>query len=139
VVDGFYWSSFKTVAGLRFKSDIGAEIIGGTPIVDDSTTGVLTVTWPTKSPQGQIVMKFTEASLTITATGNIKDKWLLDLTYDKKADLPFTKIEPQKLSYTFKGANYTVSAQQGTFTNKAVSTLQIIPKENHIVLDLSIR
>ncbi|MHC4192321.1 MAG: hypothetical protein ACYSUB_22060, partial [Planctomycetota bacterium] len=65
VVDGFYWSSLETIAGLRFKSAVGLEIKGGDPTVDDSTEGELTVRWPISSPKGEIVTTFNETSVSI--------------------------------------------------------------------------
>ncbi len=117
-VDGFRWSSLQTVAGLRLKSDDGLEIKAGTPTVNDSAVGELTVKWPTHSPEGQIVIKFNETSLSVTATGDIKDKWFFELSRDEKAKLPFHKIDRRKLSCIYKNAPYTILAKQGAFTNK---------------------
>ena len=138
-VDGFRWSSLQTVAGLRLKSAGGLEINGGDPTVDDRTDGELVVRWPVYSPEGEIVITFNETSVTISAKGEMNDNWFLELSSDKKANLPFRKIESKKLSCTYKNAPYAISAIQGVFTNEPDSGLRIIPEENRIVLDFSSR
>ena len=139
VVDGFVWSSLQTVAGLRLKSAGGLEIKGGDPKVDDYTNGELTVRWPVHSPDGEIVITFNEISMSISAEGGIKDNWYLELSSDKKASLPFRKIDRQKLSCTYKSVPYTISAILGTFNNEPGFDLRIIPEDNRIVLDFSTR
>jgi hypothetical protein len=139
VVDGFRWSSLQTIAGLRLKSAGGLEIKGGTPTVDDRNDGELVVRWPVHSPEGEFVITFNETSVSISAAGGMKDNWFLELSSDKKADLPFSKIDRKKLICTYKNASYAISAKQGVFTNEPGSGLQIIPEENRIVLDFSTR
>jgi hypothetical protein len=139
VVDGFYWSSLETVAGLRLKSVGGLEIKGGMPTVDDSTEGELTVRWPTRSPEGEFVITFNETSVSISAAGGIKNNWFFELSSDTKAELPFEKIEPKKLSSTFKNFRYAVLTKQGLFANESGSGMQIIPENGRIVLDFSSR
>jgi len=136
-IDGFIWSSLQTVAGLRLKSAGGLEIKGGDPTVDDSTDGELVVRWPIHSPEGEIVITFNETSVSVSAEGGKIDNWLLELSFDKKANLPFCKIESKKLSCTYKNAPYAVSAIQGVFTREAGSGLRIMPEDNRIVLDFS--
>ena len=111
-VDGFRWSSSETVAGLRLKSGEG-EIKGGTPTVDDRVEGQLTVRWPTESPKGAIVLTFDERAVSIRAEGRVKDSWYLELSSAEEADLPFDRIDRRKVSCTFKGAAYAVSAEAG--------------------------
>jgi hypothetical protein len=139
VVDGFRWSSLQNVAGLRIKAAGGLEIKGGDPTVDDRTDGELVVRWPVHSPEGEIVITFNETSVSISAAGGMKDNWFLELSSDKKADLPFSKIDRKKLFCTYKNAPYAISAKQGVFTNEPGSGLRIIPEENRIVLDFSSR
>ncbi len=135
VVDGFRWSSLQTIAGLRLKTAEGVEIKGGSPTVDDRTDGELTVRWPIDSPKGEIVITFNETSVSISAEGGMKDNWFLELSSDKKAKLPFGKIDRKKLSCTYKNIPYTITAKQGVFTNESGSGLRIIPEDNRIVLD----
>jgi len=139
IVDGFCWSSLQTVAGLRLKSVGGLEIKGGVPTVDDSTEGELTVRWPIHSPEGEFVITFNETSVSVSAEGGMKDNWFLELSSDKKASLPFRKIDRQKLSCTYKDAPYAISAIRGVFTNEPGFDLRIIPEDNRIVLDFSSR
>lgn len=139
-VDGFSWSSPETVAGLRLKSVEGSELHGGTPTVDDRIDGQLTVRWPVHSPEGEIVITFNEASLSISTAGRAKDDWLLELSNAEKANLPFANIGSKGVSCTFRNVAYTVSAIEGTFTTKKPDPgLRIIPEENRIVLDFSAR
>ncbi len=138
-VDGFRWSSLQTVAGLWLKSAGGLEIKGGDPTVDDRTEGELVVRWPIHSPEGEIVIVFNETSISVSAEGSKIDNWLLELSFDKKADLPFRKIDRKKVSCTYKNAPYIIPAIRGVFTKEPSSGLRIIPEDNRIVLDFSSR
>jgi hypothetical protein len=128
-----------TIAGLRLKTVEGLEVKGSTPIVDDSVDGELEVRWPTDSPKGEIVMTFNESSLSISATGALKNNWFFELSSDQKAKLPFAKIDRQRLSCTFKHTHYVVTARQGTFTTDADFGLRIMPGAEGIALDFSTR
>jgi len=139
VVDGFRWSSLQTVAGLRLKTPQGLEIKGGDPIVDDRTEGELVVRWPIDSLEGEIVLRFTETSVDISSRGGIDGNWLLELSSDQKAKLPFDKIDPRKLSCTYKNGTYSISAARGSFTKGPGFDLRIVPEDNRIVLDFSKR
>jgi hypothetical protein len=138
-IDGFNWSSLQAIAGLRLKSVRGLEIKGGDPTVDDDTDGELTVRWPVHSPEGDIVITFNETSVSITAEGGMKDNWCLELSSDKKVKLPFGKIDSRRLSCTFKNTPYSIIAKQGAFTDEPDAGLRIMPEDNRIVLDFSIR
>ena len=137
-VDGFRWSSARTVAGLRLKSG-AMEIKGGTPTVDDGVEGQLTVRWPTESPEGAIVLTFDERGVNIRAEGPVKGSFCFELSSDEKADLPFDRVDRQRVSCTFKATSYSVSAQEGTFTRETGTSLRIVPEAGRIVLDLSSR
>jgi len=139
VVDGFYWSSLETVAGLRLKSVGGLEIKGGEPSVDDSTEGELTLRWPTRSPEGEIVIVFNETSISVSAEGRKINNWLLELSFHKRADLPFRKIDRKKVSCTYMNASYFISAIRGVFSIEPGFGLRIYPEDNRIVLDFSSR
>jgi hypothetical protein len=138
-VDGFSWSTAQTVAGLRFKSAGGLDIRGGDPTVDDRDVGELKIRWPIHSPEGEIIIIFNETSLSVSAEGSNIDDWLLELSFDNKADLPFRKIDRKKVSCTHKNAPYVISAIQGVFTSESGSGYRIIPEDNRIVLDFSSR
>ena len=137
-VDGFRWSSLRTVAGLRLKSG-ELEVKGGAPTVDDRVEGQLTVTWPTESPEGAIVLTFNERTVSIRAEGLMKDSFYFELSSDEQADLPFDRIDRQRVSCTFKRTPYAVSAKQGTFTREAGSSLRVMPEAGRIALDFSAR
>jgi hypothetical protein len=137
--DGFRWSSRQTVAGLRFKSVTGAEITGGDPTVNERTEGELTVRWPVQSPGSALSITLNERSVSITAEGGLKDAWYLELSSDEKANLPFGSIDSHKVACTYKNVPYIVSARQGMFRKEPWSALRILPDQNRIVLDFSIR
>ena len=139
MIDGFNWSTAETVAGLRLKNIGGEEIKGGTPVVDDRKAGELMVRWPVESSTGEFVLIFNETSVSISSTGAVKDGWFFDLSSDKKAELPFRKIDSRKLVCEFKNAPYSVAALPGIFTNVPQSCLRIMPESNQIVLDFSRR
>jgi len=139
IVDGFFWSSLQNVAGLWLKSVGGIEIKGSDPTVDERTEDELTVEWPIHSPKGKIVIIFNETSVSISAEGDVKHKWFLELSHDKNANLPFRKIKGKKLSCIYKKAPYAIVAIKGVFTREPGSGLRIIPEDNRIVLDFSLR
>ncbi|MAG58046.1 MAG: hypothetical protein CMJ83_17305 [Planctomycetes bacterium] len=138
MVDGFRWSSSRTVAGLRLRSLEGSAIVGGTPTVK-SAEGRLTVRWPTRSPAGELIITFDESTLSLSAVGEVKDRWLLELTHDKKAKLPFEEIGRQLLSCRFGNAPYFISATHGVFAKGPASTLRVLPIDQRVVLDFSRR
>jgi hypothetical protein len=107
--------------------------------VDDSTDGELVVRWPIHSPEGEIVITFNETSVSVSAERGKIGNWFLELSFDKKVNLPFRKIESKKLSCTYKNAPYAISAIQGVFTRESGSGLRIMPEDNRIVLDFSLR
>jgi len=103
----------------------------------DGTNGELTVRWPIHSPDGEVVITFNETCVSISMTGNVTDGWLLELSSDKKAKLPFGIIDRKKLSCTYKNIPYTILTKQGVFTNEPDSGLRIIPEDQCIVFDFS--
>jgi hypothetical protein len=64
---------------------------------------------------------------------------VLELSRDEKANLPFGQMDANKLSCTYKNAPYSISATQGTFTSGPGFDWRIIPEDNRIVLDFSLR
>ncbi len=138
-VDGFRWSSKETVAGLRLKTGTGGQIKGGTPRVDDSVEGQLTITWPTEGRQGAIVLTFDERSMSIETESAVPDGWYFELVTDTQADLPFDRVDSHRVNCTFKDMPFAVLAKQGTFTKEADAGLRIMPMAGRIVLDFSSR
>ncbi|MFK7769696.1 MAG: hypothetical protein AB8B55_20985 [Mariniblastus sp.] len=138
-VDGFRWSDLETVAGLRFRSNDGKELLGGVPKVDDSQSGQLAVRWPLKSEAGEVVITFTESMITIAASGDVEKGWYLELTNAEKAELPFQKIDEKQLSCTHRKTRYSVTASSGRFTKQIGAAFRISPEDQCVVLNLSKR
>jgi len=139
LVDGFYWSSTRIIAGLRFEYDDGKELKGNNLVVDDSSADELLVQWSIDFPAGEILIRFDERCLSISARGGIKDKWYLELNSAPEAELPFLSVEPNKLSCRFKNWNYTVPLKKGRFLQGRNEPLKIFPVQGEIILDLSSR
>jgi hypothetical protein len=132
----------QTVAGLRFKTVVGdslVEVIGDDPVIDESLEGQLIVSWPVKLQEGKIVIKFNESSIFVTYEGGNIENWFLELSFDKSADLPFLKIDNKNLLMSFENNEYTISASEGVFLSGLGSGLRIMPENNIIHLDLSLR
>ena len=139
LVDGFYWSSSETIAGLKFKSGDGKELKGDDLVATNSPAGQFLVRWLTQSLAGEISVQFNENSLIISATGRLKDNWYLELSTTPEAQLPFLKIKPEKLSGKFRNWTYVVWLKTGRFIKEQDKPLKIIPHNNRIVIDLSPR
>ncbi len=137
LVDGFYWSSTEMVAGLRFKYGDGKDLKGDNLMTKESPAGELLVHWPTNSPAGEILIRFDEKSLAISASASIKDNWYLELNSAPEAELPFSSVEPNKLSCQFKSWKYTVLLKKGRFQKVRNEPLKVLPDQGQIVLDLS--
>lgn len=138
-VDGFRWSSLETIAGLRFMTADGKQLQGGTPTVDDSQSGKLTIHWPLISPkQAEIVITLNETSLTVSAEG-LNNNWFLELSHDEKAKLPIQKIDSKRMSCIHRNSPYSITATRGEFTDNPGSGWRIKPQDQRIVLDLSLR
>jgi hypothetical protein len=108
-------------------------------VVNDSPVGELLVRWPTNSPAGEILIRFDEKSLTILASGRIKDNWYLELNTAQEAELPFLSVEPDKLSCQFKNWKYTVPLKKGRFSRAKDEPLKIFPVQGQIIMDLASR
>ncbi|MGB9836984.1 MAG: hypothetical protein ACPLRX_09635 [Candidatus Saccharicenans sp.] len=139
LVDGFFWSSTKVVAGLRFKQNNGQEIRGNSLEIDECSDGKLSVRWPTNSPVGDISIQFVENSIKISAAGQLKNDWYLELNSAPEAQLPFYKIEPKKLYGEFKGWIYAVRLKNGRFEKGEKEPLRIKPEQGLITFDLGFR
>ncbi len=138
-LDGFRWSTAEFIAGLRFQTPSGEKIVGGDPVVDDSTKNELLVRWPTQKPKGEFVIRFTEQSTSITFNGEAKDGWLLELTSQKDVKTPFVKIDNKKVSCVYENAPYSVSVSKGNFKKATGADLQITPEGGSIKLNFSKR
>ncbi|MGB9906229.1 MAG: hypothetical protein ACPLRR_02445 [Candidatus Saccharicenans sp.] len=137
LVDGFFWSSDKVVAGLKFKQGKGQDIRGGSLVIEDCSDGQLSVRWPTNSPAGEIFIKFIENSIMISASKKLKNDWYLELKAAPEAALPFIKIEPYKLSAKFRNWAYSLKLTAGRLVKEPGRSLIFYPDDNLIVIDLS--
>ncbi len=82
-VDGYLWSNTLKIAGLRFKAIIdGKELLleGGNPVITDSISGKLHISWPLKSFEGTLVMDLDERQVDIKIISGKSINWFLDLT-----------------------------------------------------------
>jgi hypothetical protein len=77
--------------------------------------------------------------VSIQAQGHLKDSFYFELSSDEQADLPFDRINSQRVSCTFKDTAHTVLAKQGRFLRKNGSSLRVMPDAGCIVLDFSAR
>jgi hypothetical protein len=140
-VDGYRWSAAGQIAGLRFKTIAGGKEImleGGDPIIQDATPGKLSVMWPLKSFQGNLMMDIDEKQIKIKVTGAASGSWFLDLSTATNASLPFKNINPNKVECQFEKMDYTITALAGSFSKPNDSTVfRITPAMNSIVLNFS--
>jgi hypothetical protein len=140
VIDGYLWSSPGKIAGLRFKAiKDGKEILpeGNDPVADDSSPGVLNISWRLKSFDGTLKIILDEGQIKISVEGNNSIKWFLDLNTGDNIQLPFKKISADKIDAAFEGMNYTLTATQGLFSTPGNgSVFRITPAMNSIILKL---
>jgi hypothetical protein len=130
-VDGYLWSDPTLIAGLRVDSLLG----GGDPVVTSPAVGRLRVVWPLRSG-GQFVMNLDERQIRMSVEGRFDGHWFLDLTAAEKAALPFTAIEPHRVTCAFQGLTYGAVAVKGVFAGDR-RDFRIVPESNEVVLDLS--
>ncbi|MBN1223061.1 MAG: hypothetical protein JXB23_07410 [Candidatus Aminicenantes bacterium] len=137
VVDGFVWSSKELVAGLRLKvlkNGKTGVMQGGDPVVEDSIERRLTIKWPVTNPDGELTLVFDERSIAVALENKSKEKWFLELIYDGNKEIPIKRIVRNELKYSFRGFDYSVSLESGSFEKGAGSSMRIIPDRNSIVL-----
>lgn len=139
LVNGFFWSSDKVVAGLRFKRSEGQDIRGDSPVIDECSKNRLSLSWTTGSPTGKISIQFIEKLIIISASRELKNDWYLELNSAPEAHLPFSKMEPGKLYGQFKGWAYVVRLKKGYFEKGERESLRILPEQGQIILDLAFR
>lgn len=142
-IDGHLWSSSDKMAGLRLMATVNGqevEIKGKVPVFDDSKDGVLRISWPLTSINGDLVIVLDEKKVTMWVESATQVKWSLNLTTTKDAQLPFSNIKEGKVDCVFKGFKYAVLAESGSFKGPdAVNALRIQPKNNIITLNFSER
>ncbi len=137
-VDGYRWSSAGYLAGLRLKAIVnGKEIFveGGKPVITNTKTGVLHISWPLKSFNGTLIMDIDEKQMKIKIEGNKSEQWFLDMTTTSGVELPFTRINPKRIDCEFEGMEYGVKAQKGIFSKPSNNVIfRVTPQNNKIVL-----
>ena len=139
-VDGYNWSSTKNVAGLRFKAIVDGEeqlIEGGTPVVKDSEPGKLYISWPLTLVEGLLVLELDEEGIEIKMEGNKSINWFLDLSINENIELPFIKINTDKIECRFKGMEYFVTCLKGEFLNSTEESIfRVVPEGESIKFNL---
>lgn len=142
VVDGFLWSSKDHLAGLRImqvdKAGNKKEIFINDPIVTEKADNRLEVTC--KDELGNVFnIIFNEKDIEVSCQTKSKDfNWVLELKTDAKAEIPFHKVEKNRVNAEFRNFNYSIVCKEGTFkgANKAEDyVFQIIPTNNKLVID----
>ena len=140
-VDGYLWSNTLKIAGLRFKAIIdGKELLleGGNPVITDSISGKLHISWPLKSFEGTLVMDLDERQVDIKIISGKSINRFLDLTSADNAKLPFLKVKPHQVDCKFEGMNYSISAEQGIFSRPDEKIVfRITPNNHSITLNFS--
>lgn len=138
LVDGYLWSSPEKLAGLRLKARVdGKEMLikGGDPAVTSPVPGQLHITWPLTSSSGVLMIDMDETQIAMKMEGTGSLDWFLDLTVADKADLPFNKISSDRVDCRFKAMEYSLMAEQGSFSKPDSDTVfRITPKANGVVL-----
>ncbi|WP_198175010.1 hypothetical protein [Spirosoma arboris] len=142
VVDGYLWSNKQgPLAGLRFKAVVnGKEDIlqGSDPIISNPEPGKLHVSWPLTTVKGVLEMEIDEKKVKIEVKGDNLPKWELSFDAYKTNELPFKRINSNRLDCEFEGMNYSVKADRGTFSPSAdKGHFTMIPTQNVLLLDLS--
>ncbi|HKI88978.1 MAG TPA: hypothetical protein VKA38_08130 [Draconibacterium sp.] len=140
-VDGFFWSSKETIAGLRLRALINGkevELEGDNLEVDDSTPGQLQISWNLKTVTGKLHITMDENGFIISCENTPRLNWFLDLTTAQNANLPFTTIHPRKVECRYLETNYTVEASRGTFSLPGEHVVfRVTPEDNRIILNFS--
>ncbi|MEP6746864.1 MAG: hypothetical protein ABJB86_04010 [Bacteroidota bacterium] len=139
-VDGYRWSAPGKIAGLRFKAMIDEKemmLEGEDPTFDDAVPGKLHISWPLKSFAGTLTMDIDEKQIKMNITGTKSVNWFLDMSVGANAELPFKKIEANKIDCQFEEMNYLVTATTGSFSEPGDgTTFRITPKNNTVILNL---
>ncbi|MFV0592050.1 MAG: hypothetical protein ACK5M7_11750 [Draconibacterium sp.] len=140
-VDGYFWSSRETTAGLWFKAEKDGEQIlleGAELSTAHSENETLNVVWKLDDGSGTFTISLNEKNTKVTFDGNRDIKWYLALDVAENAELPFTSVEAQKAEMSFENIDYKVEAGKGNFVVHRESKLfRILPDKNEIVLNFS--
>ena len=138
-VDGFIWSDSSKIAGLRFKAIINGKEVslkGYNPVITDSISGKLHISWPLNSFDGTLVINLDERQIKMKIVTGDSVNWFLELTASDNSKLPFLKVKSNSVDCKFEGINYSVTALQGTFSKPSNKIIfRIIPNDNSLILN----
>ena len=127
VVDGYRWSAAGQMAGLRLKTMVNGkeiDIQGGKPVIGESATGALHITWPLTNVKGTLVIDLDDRSIRMkiegtagkAASAGADGGWFLDLTTATGIDLPFQRIAARAVQCRFGDMNYSIKTDKGVFS-----------------------
>lgn len=142
VVDGFMWSTSNKRAGLRVmrtnKENSKTEIRFNDPVVKELKEGVLQVECKDTN-KNSFKITFYEDRFEVSCQPQEKDlTWLLELTTDEQAELPFKSIEGNQIKAEFGNFSYSITCKEGTVrrgNQHAGYVFQLIPSDDKLVVD----
>lgn len=139
-IDGYTKTADK-IAGLQLKAMVdGKKIVleGKDPIIDDSESGKLHITWPLTSVKGNLIIDINEGKIKLKLESKEPVDWFLDLdAKDNEAEFLKT-ITAHQVDCQFKEMRYSVTAIKGSFIQPEKEMIfRIIPNKNTVILDLS--
>jgi hypothetical protein len=103
--------------------------------VSSPAPGQLHIAWPLTSSSGVFVIMMDETQIAMKLEGAASLDWFLDLTAADKAALPVKAIAPDRVDCQFKGLNYSLGAEQGTFSKPdGDAVFRITPRANAVIL-----
>lgn len=139
-IDG-YTSTPDKIAGLQLKAIVNGakiELEGKSPVVDDSKSGQLHISWQLTSVQGKLIIDLSESQIEIKLESKKTVDWFFDLDVSDNSTLPIKTIGFHRVDCQFRGMDYSVTATTGTFLpTKEETFLRIRPENNKLVLNLS--
>jgi len=143
-VDGYLWSTFEQLAGLRFNMVRDGNVIPlmvEYMVVSSPETGVLQILCPLESMPGNLAIRLDEKNVEIKVEGEAsKMDWFLDLTVSKMEQSPFEKIQGNQVNCFFQGINYTVTSLKGGFSVPNDDVIfRVVPENNTIELNFNAR
>jgi len=139
-IDGYTTTADK-IAGLLLKAVVNGKKIaltGKDPIIDDTKSGKLHITWPLTSVKGNLIIDINEGQIKLSLESKEPVNWFLDLdTKDNEASFIKT-ITTHQIDCQFKEMRYSVAAIKGNFVQPEKEMIfRITPDKNTMILDLS--
>ena len=142
LVDGCLWSTADKMAGLRLflKDDSGAflEAEGGSPVIAQKGKAQI-VRWELADGKGAFIFRLRERSIDVKYEGRLSaGSWILKLTAQPEAQLPFTSISSRSADAVSQGVEYHAVLKKGLFQDCRPAgdeeVFNIIPAGNRILL-----